>query len=114
MNEGYAFDYLGRQVTVHIDRPMGSKHPKHDFHYPVNYGYLPGTIAPDGEEIDAYVMGVYIPVESFTGICIAIIQRDDDEDDKLVVVPEGRYYSDDQIRAFTEFQERFFNSKIVR
>ncbi|MBQ9299025.1 MAG: hypothetical protein IJ214_00790 [Clostridia bacterium] len=39
--------------TVHvvIDRPLGSRHPEHpDLVYPVNYGYIPGLPAGDGED----------------------------------------------------------------
>jgi inorganic pyrophosphatase len=106
--------FLDKVVTVKIDRPLGSKHPKHGFVYPVNYGYVPGVVAPDGEELDAYVMGVFEPLSQFEGKCIAVIRRTDEDDDKLVVAPEGRIYSDDQIRTLTEFQERFHASVIIR
>jgi inorganic pyrophosphatase len=109
-----ASTYLGQQVTVHIDRPMGSSHPEHGFRYSVNYGYLPGVFAPDGEELDAYVLGVDVPLDAFTGRCIAVIHRLDDEDDKLVVVLEGVALSDKEIRAQTRFQEQYFQSVIVR
>ena len=107
-------DYIGKVVTVVMDRPFGSKHPKHGFIYPVNYGYIPGTISGDGEELDAYVLGEYKPLESFTGRVIAIIHRTNDNDDKLVVVRDGKNYTDDQIRALTEFQEQYFESEIIR
>ena len=106
--------YLGQVLDVKIDRPFGTKHPKHGFIYPVNYGYVPGTISGDGEELDCYILGVFEPVDIFTGKCIAIIHRTNDNDDKLVLVPEDKNYTDDQIRALTEFQERFFESKILR
>lgn len=106
--------FLGKTVTIKIDRPMGSKHPKHGFIYPINYGFVPGTIAADGEELDAYLLGMFEPVEVFTGKCIAIIKRTDDDDDKLIIVPDGMNYTDDQINALTEFQERFFKHKIIR
>ena len=107
--------FLGKTVTVKIDRPLGSTHPKHsDIRYPVNYGFIPGAIASDGSELDAYVLGVDKPLRTFIGRCIAIIHRTNDEDDKLVVVPEGREFSDEQIRALTDFQERFFKSFIQR
>lgn len=106
-------EWLGKQVKAKIDRPLGSHHPTHrHIFYPLNYGFIPGTIAPDGEGIDAYVLGVFEPLEWFEGICIAIIHRLDDDDDKLVLVPQGKNYSDDQILALTEFQERFFSSII--
>jgi inorganic pyrophosphatase len=110
----YSLPFLNKEVTVKMDRPLGSKHPKWNFVYSVNYGFVPDTKAPDGDELDAYVLGVFEPLEEFTGICIAIIHRTDDNDDKLVVVPKGVEYNDDQIRALTEFQEKFFKSEIIR
>ena len=110
-----ARQYLGAIVEVAIDRPLGSRHPQHtDIYYPVNYGFVPGTMSSDGGELDAYVLGVFTPIERFTGRCIAIIHRTNDDDDKLIVVPDGTRYSHSQIRALTEFQERFFRSTIVQ
>ncbi|HSG25064.1 MAG TPA: inorganic diphosphatase [Anaerolineales bacterium] len=106
-------NYLGKTITIQIDRPLGSPHPQHGFIYPVNYGFLPGTTARDGEELDAYLLGVFEPVKLYTGVCIAVIHRLDDEDDKLVVAPHGSTYTPGQIRALTEFQERFFTSEIL-
>jgi inorganic pyrophosphatase len=106
-------NYLGKTITIQIDRPLGSPHPQHGFIYPVNYGFLPGTTAGDGEELDAYLLGVFEPVKLYTGVCIAVIHRLDDEDDKLVVAPHGSTYTPGQIRALTEFQERFFTSEIL-
>ena len=106
--------YLEKIIDVKIDRPMGSKHPKYNYIYPVNYGYIPNTLSGDGEEIDCYVLGIFEPLEIYTGKCIAIIKRLDDNDDKLVIVPENKNYSDDEIKVLTEFQERFFKSEIIR
>jgi len=110
----YAKRFLGKEVKVEIDRPLGSKHPKHDLVYEVNYGFVPNTLAPDGEEIDAYVLGVKEPLTVFEGICIAIIHRTNDDDDTLVVVPKDISFSDEEIRELTHFQEQFFSSKILR
>ena len=107
-------EYIGKTVTVVIDRPLGNRHPKHGFVYLVNYGYLPNTVSGDGEEIDAYVLGEFTPLQQFVGEVIAIIHRTNDNDDKLIVTANGKNYTDDQIRALTEFQERFFESKIIR
>lgn len=105
-------EYIGQTVTAKIDRPFGSKHPKHGFIYPVNYGFVPGTTSGDGEELDCYILGVFEPVEEFSGECIAVIHRTDDDDDKLVLATHE--YSDDAIEALTEFQERFFQHEIWR
>jgi inorganic pyrophosphatase len=111
---GYSTPFLNKELTVKIDRALGSKHPKWNFIYPINYGFIPNTKAPDGKEIDAYVLGVFEPKEEFAGICIAIVHRIDDDDDKLIIVPKGVNYSDEQICALTEFQEKYFKSKIIR
>lgn len=106
--------YLNKIVTVKMDRPLGSIHPKHGFFYPVNYGYIPNTVSGDGEELDAYVLGEHKPLDVFIGKVVAIIHRTNDNDDKLVVMEDGRNYSDEQIMALTEFQEKYFNSVIYR
>ena len=98
-------EYLNKIIEIKIDRPLGSTHPKHKFYYPVNYGYVENTISGDGEELDAYLLGVFDPVDTFKGKVIAIIHRLNDNDDKLVVVPENVNYTNDQIKALTEFQE---------
>lgn len=107
-------EYLGKIVSVKMDRPLGTTHPKHGFVYEVNYGYIPNTVSGDGEELDAYVLGEHEPLDTFEGEVIAIIHRTNDDDDKLVVMKEGRNYTDEQIRALTEFQERWFESVIIR
>ena len=106
--------FLGQKVNVIIDRPLGSKHPKHGFVYEVNYGYIPNTMSPDGEELDAYVLGVDKPITKTTGICIAVIHRTDDNDDKLVVTPNGEDFSDKEIENLIEFQEKWFKHIIFR
>ena len=104
---------LGKTVTVLIDRPLGTYHPKHkDLYYPVNYGYIPGIIAGDGEEQDAYVLGVEEPLQEFTGVLIAIIHREDDVEEKWVVAPEAVKLSKEEIWEQVKFQEQFFISEI--
>ena len=107
-------DYIGKIVDVKIDRAFGTKHPKHGFIYPINYGYLPDTISGDGEALDCYVLGVFEPIEEFRGKCIAIVHRTNDNDDKLVITPENKNYSDDAINALVEFQEKYFEHIIIR
>ena len=104
---------LGQTVTVLIDRPMGTYHPKHkDIYYPVNYGYISGIIAGDGEEQDAYVLGVNEPLQEFTGVVIAIIRRFDDVEDKWVVAPEGVKFTKEEIWEQVKFQEQYFKAEI--
>lgn len=61
-------NYIGKKVRVTIDRKLGSKHPKWGFIYLNNYGYIPNTISGDGEELDAYILGIFEPVDTFEGI----------------------------------------------
>ena len=107
-------DFLDKTLEVTIDRPLGSKHPKHGFIYPVNYGYVPNTISGDGEELDCYILGIYEPIEAFKGKCIALIHRLNDNDDKLIIVSKNKSFSNNEIQVLTEFQEQYFQSEIIR
>lgn len=104
---------IGKTVTVTMDRPLGSHHPRHpEMIYPINYGYIEGIMAPDGAEQDAYVMGVDVPLETFTGKIIAIIHRYDDVEEKWVVAPENMSFSKEEIEAAVHFQEQYFDSEV--
>lgn len=109
-----ARDFIRKKVSVTIDRKLGFKHPNWNFLYLTNYGYIFNTISGDGEELDAYVLGTFEPLETFDGICIAVLHRLNEDDDKLIVVPEGKSYTDEQIDCLTEFQEKFFQHTIIR
>lgn len=105
---------IGRTVTVTVDRPLGSYHPEHkDMYYPINYGYVEGIMAADGEEQDAYILGVDAAVEKYTGKIIAIVHRNDDVEEKWVVAPEGLNFTKEEIREQIHFQEQYFDSEIV-
>ena len=104
---------IGNIVKVTVDRPLGSYHQKHkDIYYQINYGYIEGIIAPDGEEQDAYILGVNKPVKEFVGKIIAIIHRFDDVEEKWVVVPEDVSFTKEEIMQQVEFQEKYFKSEI--
>ena len=107
------YEYLNKKVKVIVDRPLASKHPKHQIYYPLNYGYIPNTISGDGEEVDAYIVGEFQPLKEFIGVVIAIIHRKDDIEDKLVVSNNLHKYSKEQIQALVEFQEKFFDSEVI-
>jgi inorganic pyrophosphatase len=106
--------FIGKKVEVTIDRPLGSKHPRYDWVYPLNYGFIEGIKNSDGEELDAYVLGIKVPVDKFAGNCVAVIHRIDDDDDKLIVVSENKDFTDEEIKKQTDFQERFYHSEIWR
>ena len=105
---------IGNIVTVTVDRPLGSYHPIYkSLCYPVNYGYVKGILAPDGEEQDAYIIGVDVSVEVYTGKIVAVIHRKDDVEDKWVVCPMDRTFTQEEIMEQVKFQEQYFESEII-
>lgn len=109
------YEYIGKIVDIEIDRPLGSRHPKYkDFIYPINYGFVPNTVSGDGMEIDCYVIDLDKPVKRLVGRCIAIINRLNDKENKLVVTEKDLEYSDEEILEKVNFQEKFFISELIR
>ncbi len=106
--------YLGKTVDIGIDRPIGYVHVKGSktLVYPINYGYIPGVLGGDGEELDVYVLGPTEPVESFRGRIIAIVYRRNDVEDKLVAAPEGVCYTAEEIAEAVNFQEKYYDSYV--
>ena len=106
--------YLWKQLTVIVDRPLGSKHPNHGFEYKLNYGYIPDTMSWDGEELDAYVLDMPLPIGKCVWTCIGYIHRTNDDDDKLLVVmDDANVYTEEEIKALVDFQEKWFTSEII-
>lgn len=106
--------YLGKTVTVVMDRPMGYVHKKENYTltYPINYGYIPGVLGGDGEELDVYVLGTDKPLKEFTGKVIAIVNRENDVEDKLVAAPSDMTFSKDEIEEAVHFQEQYYITEI--
>ena len=107
-------NFLNKIITAKIDKPIGSNHSKYGFIYPVNYGFIPNTLSENGEKLDCYILGIHDSLEFFTGKCIAIIHRFNNNDDKLILAPENRNFTDNEINVLTEFQEKYFKSTIIR
>jgi len=107
-------DFIGEEIEIIIDRPIGSKHPKYDMIYQVNYGYIPNTKSFDNEELDCYLLSVNEKVDRYKGTCIGIIRRINDNDDKLIIVPTGYNLTDSEIEKEIEFQEKYFKHIIIR
>ena len=105
---------IGKTVHVTVDRPLGSVHPNFkNIVYPVNYGFVKGIIAPDGEEQDVYILGIDVPVKEFSGKIIAVIHRLNDVEDKWIVAPEGCSFSKEEIIKATFFQEQYFDIEVI-
>ena len=105
--------YIGKNVTIKIDRPIGYVHKKKDYTltYSVNYGYIPGILGGDGEELDVYLLGVNSPVSEYTGKIIGIIHRHNDVEDKLVMAPEEMSFTAEQIADAVRFKEQYYESE---
>ncbi len=106
--------YLGKTVTVTVDRPIGYVHKKNNYSltYPVNYGYVSGVIGGDGEELDVYLLGVDVPVTEYTARVIGILHRRDDVEDKLVAAPEGVRLTALEIEKAVRFQEKYYRTDV--
>lgn len=104
-------DMLGKTVHVVVDRPVGYDH--HGILYPVNYGFIPGMLAGDGEEQDVYILGIPYPLTEFDGRIIGGILRYDDCEDKLIAAPVGTTFSREEIAEAVRFQEQYFDSEII-
>ncbi|MBQ8212634.1 MAG: inorganic diphosphatase [Clostridia bacterium] len=109
------YSYLGKTVTIGIDRPIGFVHEKKDgtrLNYPINYGYIPGVLGGDDEELDVYLLGVDHPVESYTCRIVGIVHRKNDVEDKLVGVPEGMSFTAAEMTEAVHFQEQYYDSYV--
>lgn len=100
-------DFLGKEVRVNVVRPIGSLHPIYNFRFTQNFGFVPGTLAGDNYPVDAFVLGVDRPITEFTGKCIAYVKRLEEDNDRLIVVPEGRMYTKEEIEKAVEFEEQY-------
>lgn len=106
--------YLGKTVRIKIDRPIGYVHkkPGKTLVYPINYGYIPGVLGGDGEELDVYLLGVDEPVEEFEGRIIGIVYRKNDVEDKLIMAPAGAAFDKKTIEKQIDFQEKYYITSV--
>ncbi len=72
--------------AVFVDRFMGTS-----MHYPTNYGYVPRTIAGDGDPVDVLVITPYPLMSGVVVPCrpIGVLQMEDEsgQDAKVLAVP---------------------------
>lgn len=105
---------IGKKITVIVDRMLGTRHLKFpDLLYPINYGYVEGIFAADGEEQNVYILGINEPVKKFTGIVVTIIHRFDDVEEKWVAAPENLTFTKAEIAEIVKFQEQFFHFEVI-
>jgi len=113
ISKDQTFQFLSRSLRVIIDRPMGWRDPQFQGTYPLNYGYIPGVLSPDGEELDAYVLGPDQPLKEFEGVCVAVVERLDDVENKLIVADPTLNWGEAEIRRQIDFIEQYYCSRIV-
>ena len=106
--------YLGKTVRIEIDRPIGYVHKKENYSliYPINYGYIPGVLGGDGEELDVYLLGVDKPVTEYKGKIIGIVHRENDVEDKLVMALDGMNFTQNEVAEQVHFQEQYYKTEI--
>ncbi len=106
--------YLGKSVNIVIDRPIGYVHRKENYTltYPINYGYIPGVLGGDGEELDVYLLGVAEPVKEYTAKIIGAVHRKNDVEDKLIAAPAGMCFNQAEIAQHIHFQEQYYDTYI--
>ena len=108
--------YLGKIVTIGIDRPIGYVHhkegPDRVLVYPINYGYIPGVLGGDGEELDVYLYGVDTPVTEYRGRIVGIAFRADDVEDKLIMARDGIMPTAEELAEAIYFQEKYYHTRV--
>lgn len=82
----YEFDE--ERGAIRLDRVLYSS-----VHYPTDYGFIPGTIAPDGDHLDVLILceeptfsGCLVPARAI-GVLRMVDERG--RDDKVLAVPVG-------------------------
>lgn len=109
-----AKSYLGKTIDIKIDRPIGYVHKKENYclTYPINYGYIPGVIGGDGEELDVYLLGVDKPVTEYSAKIIGIAHRENDVEDKLIASPIDKVLYQNEIAEAILFQEQYYKTTV--
>ncbi len=76
------WEALIRRNGITIDRPHGSRHPSHpSIIYPMDYGYVNGTSATDGQDLDVFRGTVRT---GLAGAIISVDHRKRDREFKLL------------------------------
>ena len=87
-----------------VDRFLGTA-----MHYPVNYGYIPQTIAGDGDPVDVLVITPFPLVHGcvIAARTVGMLKMEDDggEDAKLIAVPVSKLHpASDKIQSLDDVE----------
>jgi len=104
---------MERIIEVTIEIPMASDPVKYEvddvtgqlyldrfldvaMYYPTNYGFIPDTLAPDGDPIDVLVISPYPLISGAIARCrpmgVLRMHDEDGEDNKILAVPTDNMY----------------------
>lgn len=77
------WDALIAARGITIDRPARKPHPEYPtILYPLDYGYVPGTVSTDGEPVDSFVGTGHT---GLVGVILTTDHRQQDREAKLLV-----------------------------
>ena len=115
LRKAMVWSFLGKNVHIGIDRPLGYVHKKETYAlvYPLNYGYIPGVLGGDGEELDVYLLGVNEPLQKADSVVLGIARRKNDVEDKLIAAPAGMAFTREEMAAAVRFQEQYYDTFIL-
>lgn len=115
LRKAMVWSYLGKNVHIEMDRPLGYVHKKNGYAltYPLNYGYIPGVLGGDGEELDVYLLGVNEPLREADCVVLGIARRRNDAEDKLIAAPAGTAFTREEMAAAVRFQEQYYDTFIL-
>jgi inorganic pyrophosphatase len=99
-NSGNKYEYDRELGTFRLDRALYSP-----MHYPGDYGFIPGTLAPDGDPLDVLTL---VDEPSYPGVVITVrpvglleMVDQGEPDQKILAVPD-RNPRFDQIKVIGE------------
>ncbi len=95
---------IGEAVSIIIDHRKGSV-DENGIYYPINVGYINDDSSLNGR-IRVYLLGVYSPLDSYTGEFLGYIKSKGDED-RIVCGNFQEQFSDDQILSQIDFIDKY-------
>lgn len=104
-------------VTVKVDHPLGSTDEDNpSVVYPINVGYVVNESDLGLQQYEgvqrAYLVGVDVAVDEYSGVLIAVARRRDDSDNIWIVAPENILFNMQQLEEIVYFKEQYYDSFI--
>lgn len=103
------WEALIRANGITVDRPRGSAHPQYpDIIYPLDYGYVNGTVSSDGDEVDVFVGSAR---NGLVGLMLTSDFRRGDREVKLLCdcTPEEIYLAN----GFINFDRKLMEGRLI-